>query len=131
MALGARLKKLHDRQARALRREVAAKLQRQVGIDGRRLPSKVIPNDRPLGYGESASGIPGRVRRAPFKAFQSGFVIQFAANSHHLGDLVFHTGRANQRRRPIYGLSQAQQDRFFEEFQDEVAKELRALGVVR
>lgn len=131
MALGARLKKLHDRQARALKREAATKLQRRVGIDGRRLPSKKIPNDRPLGYGESASGIPGRMRRAPHKAFQSGFVIQFAGNSPHLGDLVFHTGRANQRARPIYGLSQAQQDRFFAEFQREVALELKSLGVAR
>ena len=131
MSLAADLRKLHEKQAKRLRREAAAKLDRQVGIGGRRLPSKVIDNGRPLGKGKSAGGIQRRMRRAPVRAFQSGFAIQFAGNSSHIGDLVFHTGRANQVARPIYGLSQAQVDRNFREFQAVVARELKRLGVAR
>ena len=122
------LRRLHEEQARRWRREAARKLEQGRGTDGRFLRPKKRPNGRPLGFGKTRRGVPGRLRRSPIRAFLTGFDVFVGLL---VKDRVFDTGRRNQPPRPYAGLSQAQIERNAQELADELAKEGVRLGVFR
>ena len=114
------------RAAEQAKRQMAAKLSSGRGVRGRVLPKKKVSNGRPLGFGESAQGIPGLLREGPVRAFRNGFTI-FYKSRRKVG--WFHRGFQPQNRppRPVAGLSKAQEDRILKDATDEAAKQVNAI----
>jgi hypothetical protein len=102
---------------------MAVRLDAGRSVAGTTLPRKVIPNGRPLGYGESVTGVPGRLRRGAVRVFLAGFDVVYPEGK--VG--WFHRGRpGRQVPRPIVGLTAAQARRWAGELRAEVARQLTA-----
>lgn len=112
--------------AKEVRAEMARFLRRGRGVGGRFLRQKKANNGRPLGFGRTASGIPGLLSRGRIRAFRSGFVISYR-NSPKVG--WFHRGFRpdNRPSRPIVGVSNRRQTEILEEAANEVALQINRI----
>lgn len=95
-----------SKEAQKAKREMSTKLLARKGVRGRFLKQKKRSNKRPLGFGRSRTGIPGRLRRGLITARRDSFKISFTSK---VG--WFHRGFSPQNRppRPVAGLSKAQE----------------------
>lgn len=123
-----KFKKFFNREALRLKGHIASKIRRGVTVDGTPMKPKVIPNGRPLGFHLTATGVPGRVYRAPVEVRNDGFTLKLGRN---VKDTVFHTGRGpagwstrGQAPRPYAGIDK----QFFNGMVDRLVKYIEVEG---
>lgn len=122
-------KTMHRKQAKRWARQAANKLLRRRGVHGQTLANKKHPNGRPLGFGKSARGLPGMIRKAPRSIFEAGFNVVFP----EIKLTVFHYGRADgtQVPRPVLGFSQRQLTENARELNKEIIKQGKRAGLFK
>ena len=105
-----------------VKRGQARRLRQGRGVSGRALPRKKRPNGRPLGYGKSVSGLPGRLMRASVRVFLSGF--DLISQGPKVG--WFHRGYQPQNRppRPIMGVTKRERAEILEKARETAARQI-------
>lgn len=89
------------------------------GVGGRFLRPKKIPNGRPLGFGKTTTGIPGRLRRGRRVVVENGWDVH-----HDVRTDWFDRGAGYAPARPVRGYTKKQADAWAKQAANEAALQI-------